>query len=223
MHSRMKSWARLVTVRSRSVRPRTRIIAARVVGVACVVLAVSATAALATHNFSDVPDDHPQAGDIAYAVEKGWFAGYPDGTFRPDDTLIDSHIVIVFRRAFPMGVTRADLATILRAGDEVLNPIGSTSADSTDQACWHDLALCIEDEYFIPDDTSPRYAIRFRTERACPNGWYVEVQLTDDNDRRTGDWGNEAIWESVPEGRTMTVEVHYDEDFTAFEFESNCR
>ena len=51
------------------------------------VLALSATAAWAVHTFSDVPDDHPQADDIAYAVEQGWFQGYPDGTFKPDRAL----------------------------------------------------------------------------------------------------------------------------------------
>lgn len=190
--------------------------------VICVLLAVSVTTAWAAHTFSDVPDDHPQAGDIAYAVEKGWFVGYDDGTFRPDNKLIDRHVVIVFRRAFPEGVTRADLATILRAGDQVLNPI-STTAGETDSTCWEELALCVEDEYFIPDDSLPRYAIRFRTERECPTSWYIEVQLTDENDRRTGDWANEAVWERVAAGHTMTVEVRYDQEFAAFEFENNCR
>lgn len=78
-------------------------------------------------------------------------------------------------------------------------------------------------EYPIPDDASARYAIRFRTLQECPDSWYIEVQLTDENDRRTGDWGNEAIWEPVQAGRTMTVEVHYDRDFTAYEIENNCR
>ena len=223
MHSRMRSWARSMTVLSRDAGSRKRTIAIRVVAVATLVLAVSVTAAWATHTFPDVPDDHPQAADIAYAVEQGWFRGHADGTFRPDDTLIDAHALIVFRRAFPEGVTRADLATILRAGDEVLNPISSTTARATDQACWDEFALCVEDEYLIPDDSSPRYAIRFRTEQECPTSWYIEVQLTDENERRTGDWGNEAIWERVPAGHTMTVEVQYDRDFAAYEFENNCR
>ena len=38
---------------------------------------------------------------------------------RPDDTLIDRHLVVVFRRALPMGVTGADSATFLRAVHEV--------------------------------------------------------------------------------------------------------
>ena len=222
MHIRIRSWARSMTVPLRDAGSRKRTMVTRVVAVVCLVLAVSVAAAWAQRTFSDVPEDHPQAADIAYAVEKGWFAGYDDGTFRPDNTLIDRHVVVVFRRAFPVGVTRADLATILRAGDEVLNPTGTT-AGSTDQACWHDLALCIEDEYLIPDDSSPRYAIRFRTLRECPDSWYIEVQLTDENDRRTGDWGNEAIWDSVPAGHTMTVEVNYDQDFAAYEIENNCR
>ena len=32
--------------------------------------------------FADVAESHPQAADIAYAADKGWFRGYSDGTFR---------------------------------------------------------------------------------------------------------------------------------------------
>ena len=75
--------------RSRDAGSRKRTMAKRVAVMVCLMLAVTVTAAWATHTFSDVPDDHPQAADIAYAVEKGWFQGYDDGTFRPDNTLID--------------------------------------------------------------------------------------------------------------------------------------
>ena len=92
----------------------------RILGAVVLAVVLSATAAWAAHTFSDVPDEHPQADDIAYAYEQGWFVGYPDGTFQPEGELTVDHGVAVFRRAFPDGLTRADLATILRAGEAAL-------------------------------------------------------------------------------------------------------
>ena len=101
-----------------------------------VLLLCIASAVWAQATFSDVPDDHPQADDIAYAVAQGWFAGYEDGTFRPDDTLIDRHVVTVFRRAFPDGVSRADLATVLRAGETALNTTTPTTTPTVGTGSW---------------------------------------------------------------------------------------
>ena len=101
-----------------------------------VLLLCVTSAVWAQTTFSDVPDDHPQADDIAYAVSQGWFAGYEDGTFRPDATLIDRHVVVVFRRAFPDGVTRADLATVLRAGQTALNTTTPTTTPSVGTGSW---------------------------------------------------------------------------------------
>ncbi len=81
----------------------------------------------ATGGFSDVPDDHLQAADIARAVELGWYAGYPDGTFKPDRLLSTDQAVTVFGRAFPDGVSRADLATILVGGTFRLNNLRTSS------------------------------------------------------------------------------------------------
>ena len=66
--------------------------------------------------FGDVPDTHPDSDAIAYAVAKGWFRGYKDGTFRPDTSITGDHIDVVLRRAFPNGSTRADMATFLVGG-----------------------------------------------------------------------------------------------------------
>lgn len=71
--------------------------------------------------FSDVPATHPQNEDIAYAVERSWFQGYPDNTFRPDRTITTRQITTVLTRAFPTGSTRADLAAFLRNGQQSLN------------------------------------------------------------------------------------------------------
>ena len=74
-------------------------------------------------DFDDVAESHPQSGDIAYAVEQGWFQGYPDGTFRPDRTITPTQIATVISRSFPAGSTRADLATFMRRGSQALNDL----------------------------------------------------------------------------------------------------
>ena len=86
-------------------------------------LIVGGVVAYAAEWFTDVPADHAQVEDIQYAVDQGWFKGYEDGTFRPDNRLTTYQVVTVFERAFPEGPTRADLATILKAGKEQLDDI----------------------------------------------------------------------------------------------------
>lgn len=91
-----------------------------VVSVVLLVLVPASTLlAQTTTRFSDVPEDHDQYTDIEYAAERGWFQGYDDGTFRPDHTISGKNALKVFNRAFPKGVSRADLATILRSGSSV--------------------------------------------------------------------------------------------------------
>ena len=56
--------------------------------------------AQAPAEFPDVPDDHPRKADIDYAVARGWFQGYGDGTFQPDRKITPSQITSVVRRVF---------------------------------------------------------------------------------------------------------------------------
>ena len=81
-------------------------------------------------DFDDVAESHPQNRDIAYAVEQGWFQGYPDGAFRPDRTITSNQIATVVSRAFPAGSTRADLATFMRQGVQALNALTSPTSSS---------------------------------------------------------------------------------------------
>ena len=74
----------------------------------------------ASAGFTDVPDTHPQAEDIDYAVERSWFRGYPDGSFRPDQAITAAQITTVLQRAFPTGSTRAQLAAFMRNGRQAL-------------------------------------------------------------------------------------------------------
>lgn len=58
-----------------------------VIGGAAALLLVSATAAYATHRFSDVQDDHRFADEIGAIADACITSGYDDGTFRPGANL----------------------------------------------------------------------------------------------------------------------------------------
>lgn len=66
----------------------------------------------------DVPQDHSLRMDIEFVHEKGWFQGYPDGTFKPDRNISPDQMANVLTRSFPDGMTRAEFATMLRDGYE---------------------------------------------------------------------------------------------------------
>ena len=150
-----------------------------------VIVVVAGTAAWAAHNFTDVPDDHPQHDDIAYAAEKGWFAGYGDGTFRPDRKLTTDQAVTVFGRAFPDGVSRADLATILRAGDETLTGQSTTTTTQAFQPIPCENRQ--DSECVITDvrwDTTTRpgerwLVVEYQLTDNCHTRWDMTVQLVD--------------------------------------------
>ena len=77
-------------------------------------------AAQGANDFTDVPASHPQRAAVLFAAERGWFQGYPDGTFQPDRAVPDHQLATVVRRAFPDGASRADLASFMRAGARAL-------------------------------------------------------------------------------------------------------
>ncbi|MDE0139573.1 MAG: S-layer homology domain-containing protein [bacterium] len=90
---------------------------------ATVMVLVGAGIVYAQMNFVDIDENHFQYDDIRFAVDRGWFVGYGDGTFRPDQEITPKQALTVFNRAFPDGVSRADMATILRVGFEELESI----------------------------------------------------------------------------------------------------
>ena len=106
-----------------------------------VVVTLTATTgvALAASSFSDVASDHPQRGDIEHAVDRGWFQGYVDGTFKPDRPINQSQIAKVLSRAFRTGSTRADLATFLRGGFDRLAEVRSPRPPSSTRPSGGDL------------------------------------------------------------------------------------
>ena len=74
--------------------------------------------------FSDT-QGHSREQDIRYVAEQGWFLGYPDGSFRPDQSISPAQIAAVVERILPVGSTRAEMASFLRGGqariDRILN------------------------------------------------------------------------------------------------------
>lgn len=62
----------------------------------CAGFAVPALAA----EFTDVPTDHPFYDAIRAATEKGIVGGYPDGTFKPTNTVTKNHFCAMLARAF---------------------------------------------------------------------------------------------------------------------------
>lgn len=190
---------------------------------AIVVVAIPGVVWAAT-TFTDLDETHPQYDDIAYAVEQGWFAGYPDGTFRPDRRLTTRQAVTVFERAFPQGVSRADLASILRAGEERLTATSTTAATSDDVWCAADDSYCLEEARWLPRQWRDphRLTFRFRTNQACPGGWYVEVRLVGSPHSAS----DEKRY-SVREGETLTIWFVFPSDqfpsYTGSEWGSVCR
>lgn len=88
----------------------------RAIALAAAVLALAAPLLAETAGdgrvFPDVPD-RTAAAFVAYATAEGWFTGYPDGTFRPDQHITPGQLAKVVERAYPDGLTRAEAAKFM--------------------------------------------------------------------------------------------------------------
>ena len=68
------------------------------VGLVAVGALVGATTAIASDQFSDVPDTNPFHDDIGWAAENGVVGGYQDGTFKPGNPITRQAITPILRR-----------------------------------------------------------------------------------------------------------------------------
>ena len=82
-----------------------------------VLMVVGAAVAFAQTRFPDVRADHPQAEDIAFVAEKGWFVGRSNGSFSPGAKITPAQMTKVLTRAFPDGMSRAHFASFIRGGE----------------------------------------------------------------------------------------------------------
>ncbi len=92
--------------------------AARWTALAAVAAVLLAVPVVAQMQFSDVPDDNPHRADIDAVAGRGWFVGYGDGTYKPDQKISPSEMTRVLTRAFDEGLTRAEFASFMVAGSE---------------------------------------------------------------------------------------------------------
>jgi len=187
-------------------------------------------------DFDDVAESHPQSGDIAYAVEQGWFRGYPDGTFRPDRTITPNQIAMVASRAFPDGSTRADLATFMRRGSQALNDLTpparkiaytvskyDSSGDQVASEVWVSEAdgsgarrlpgWVSDDDYWSPNGERIAYRVGGELWVEGADGSDAR-RLTDDLPDDFGGWGwspdGERIGYQVPVHDSLGDEVAYE-------------
>ena len=97
-----------------------------IVVVALIALAVPVIAQI---RFPDVPADHERADAIRYANEQGFYRGFPDGSFRPDEELTESQFIKTAQRLYDEydSWTRADWAQVLYAGVPSLRTTAATT------------------------------------------------------------------------------------------------
>lgn len=62
-------------------------------------------------SFSDVPSDHWAYENINRVVAKGWFDGYEDGTFHPNDTITRAEAMTVFVKFLGLNVKKAETSS----------------------------------------------------------------------------------------------------------------
>lgn len=79
-----------------------------------VIVPVASTSAAETKTFSDVKDDFWAAKEIYSLVEKGIIKGYPDHTYKPEQSIIRGHVANLLAEALKLPVP-----TNLKAFDDV--------------------------------------------------------------------------------------------------------
>ena len=141
--------------------------------------------------FSDWPpagghEGHEDEVDasVAYAAARGWFRGYPDGTFRPDRVITDRQTETVLGRAFPQGLSRAEGAAFVRHGNRAViaheaslawNEV--SEAGTAAQGAW--TAVC--DDLSVPNSTFnvphiiAGYSLEAAAEDAVADAWRADV------------------------------------------------
>ena len=136
--------------------------------------AIAAYTAVITPNaFPDAPESHPQATDIDNAATRGWFQGYPDGTFRPARAVTAAQTATVLGRVFPDGVTRADLAAFLRAGNQALLEAGRPPARSDEPVYTQYYVQQALDLY--EEDGRQAAFDRYNSADSVEGSWYLFV------------------------------------------------
>lgn len=102
-----------------------------------------------TNTFSDVPATHWAADYIAAAVRSGWIQGYPDGTFRPEQTIKRAEMTAMVNRALGRDPQSAsDLLEGMKTWKDNANPTAWFYLDIQEAANGHTYARKTGGEYW---------------------------------------------------------------------------
>lgn len=88
--------------------------------------------------FSDVPDNHPQATAIEYVKSKNIINGYPDGTYKPENTINRAEFTKILMSSI---IDKNTIDTCLNT-----NPLNFTDVDYQD---WYASFVCIAKHLLI--------------------------------------------------------------------------
>ena len=99
--------------------------------------------------FSDVPTTHWAADYIAAAVRSGWIQGYPDGTFRPEQTIKRAEMTAMVNRALGRDPQSAsDLLEGMKTWKDNADPTAWFYLDIQEAANGHTYARKTGGEYW---------------------------------------------------------------------------
>lgn len=102
-----------------------------------------------TNTFSDVPATHWAADYIAAAVRSGWIQGYPDGTFRPEQTIKRAEMTAMVNRALGRDPQSAsDLLEGMKTWKDNADPTAWFYLDIQEAANGHTYARKTGGEYW---------------------------------------------------------------------------
>ncbi len=133
-------------------RRRGRVLA----GIAVAAAILVPSAAMAIHQFPDVPDSNPFHDEIDWSVDAGIFNGYADGTFKPANNIT--------RQAAAANVQR--MYNLFAGTSGVIASDTPFSRDSADGTTYVDVTG-MTTTVVIPPGTSGRIVADFSAESTC--------------------------------------------------------
>lgn len=123
---------------------------------------------------------------VAYAAAREWFRGYPDGTFRAERAITDRQTATVLGRAFPQGLSRAEMAAYVRHGNRAVIAHEASrawdevsAAGTAAQNAW--AAVCDDlsgpDPMFNVPHIIAGYSLEAAAEDALADAWRADVDF----------------------------------------------
>ncbi len=113
---------------------------------AALLFSLSAPALAANEKFSDIPDDF-WGKDYVYALtEAGYYTGYADGTFRPNDKITYCHTLALLSRFYTPNTEAKNLIN-----EKYLSDVTAIVPNSLSWA-WDEISICLAAEIISIDE-----------------------------------------------------------------------